>query len=63
MSYQEHILEKHWSQEAVKDCFAISRIERDNKDLFEGHHITSLKRIKHNENELKAILGKYNIEL
>ena len=47
MSYQEQILEKYWGHEVVKDCFTISRIQKENKNI----------------KELKAILDKYNIEL
>jgi hypothetical protein len=61
MKHQERILEEYHSFEAVKDCFAISRIENEIVNLSQTALFNQSSRDKLSlmHQELQSILDKY----
>ena len=61
MKHQERILEEYHSFEAVKDCFAISRIENEIVNLSQTalFNQSSIDKLSLMNQELQSILDKY----
>ena len=61
MKHQERILGEYYSFEAVKDCFAISRIENEIVNLSQtaSFNQSSRDKLSLKHQELQSILDKY----